>query len=325
LITATATDPVGNTSPFSGGVAASGTADVSVSIQSSPAQVQVGQNLTYTLTVINNGPTSARGVVVTDTLPAGVTYVSSTSTQGSAPTQASGVVTAAIGTMAANSTATVTIVVKTTISAAPSVTDTASVVSQETDPNPANNTATITSAVTAVADLSVSLNGDKSPVLVGQSLTYAVKVTNKGPSPATGVKMTDVLPAAVTFVSASADVGSQPTESAGTVTDAIDDLAAGASVNVTIVVTATPSAPPIHHRFRQRLGQRERSGPLEQRRDRQHGGHSGRPGSTTRTLQSVPPAVMKSVLKSSPPKAQLVHSSRGMGIIVRSRPSGEKT
>ena len=236
LVTATATDPVGNTSPFSGGVAAIGTADVSVSIQSSPAQVQVGQNLTYTLTVTNNGPTSARGVVVTDTLPAGVTYVSSTSTQGSAPTQASGVVTAVIGTMAANSTATVTIVVKTTINAAPSVTDTASVVSQETDPTPANNTATITSAVTAVADLSVSLNGDKSPVLVGQNLTYTVTASNAGPSTATGVTLKDTLPAGVAFVSATSSTGDVVTLSNGVLTVVFSSLASGASDTMTIVV-----------------------------------------------------------------------------------------
>src|SRR5262249_16620364 len=40
-----------------------------------------------------------------------------------------------------------------------------------------------------------------------------------------------------------------------------------------------------------------------------------RPGSFSRTAQSVPPAVTNSVLKSSPPKAQLVHSSRGIRII----------
>ena len=50
-----------------------------------------------------------------------------------------------------------------------------------------------------------------------------------------------------------------------------------------------------------------------------------RPGSFSRTAQSVPPAVTKRVLKSSPPKAQLVHSSRGIGIVWRSSPLGEKT
>src|SRR3954447_18810633 len=49
------------------------------------------------------------------------------------------------------------------------------------------------------------------------------------------------------------------------------------------------------------------------------------PGSFIRTDQSVPPAVTKSRLKSPPPKAQLVHSSRGIGITSRSLPDGEKT
>ena len=49
-----------------------------------------------------------------------------------------------------------------------------------------------------------------------------------------------------------------------------------------------------------------------------------RPGSFSRTAQSVPPAVTKRVLRSSPPKAQLVHSSRGIGIVWSNSPAGEK-
>lgn len=43
-------------------------------------------------------------------------------------------------------------------------------------------------------------------------------------------------------------------------------------------------------------------------------GQTGRPGVTTRTLHNEPPAVMNSVFKSSPPNAQLVVSSRGIGM-----------
>ena len=50
-------------------------ADLSISMWDSPDPVQAGQTLTYTITVTNNGPDDALGVVVTDTLPAGVTAV----------------------------------------------------------------------------------------------------------------------------------------------------------------------------------------------------------------------------------------------------------
>ncbi len=41
-----------------------------------PAQVEVGEETTFTITVVNQGPDDATGVEVTDTLPAGLTYVS---------------------------------------------------------------------------------------------------------------------------------------------------------------------------------------------------------------------------------------------------------
>ena len=47
-----------------------------------PDPVQVGQPLTYTLAVQNLGMATATNVVATDTLPASVTFVSATSTQG---------------------------------------------------------------------------------------------------------------------------------------------------------------------------------------------------------------------------------------------------
>ena len=55
------------------------------------------------------------------------------------------------------------------------------------------------------------------------------------------------------------------------------------------------------------------------------GARAGRPGVVTGMLKREPPAVMKSVFRSSPPKAQLVVSSRGMGMNSSSSPSGEKT
>src|ERR1039458_5559229 len=56
---------------------------------------------------------------------------------------------------------------------------------------------------TGSADLGVALTASPNPVLVGQNLSYTLKITNLGSAPASNVTITDALPASVTFVSAS--------------------------------------------------------------------------------------------------------------------------
>ena len=94
----------------------------------------------------------------------------------------------------------------------------------------------------AAAASTVDLSIAKSPHLVlrtvSSNLTYTLTVTNNGPDAASSVTVTDTLPGAVTFVSASAGCS----ESGGTVTCTAASLANGASVSFTITVTA-PGTP----------------------------------------------------------------------------------
>jgi uncharacterized repeat protein (TIGR01451 family) len=121
-----------------------GNLDISVSKTDSPDPVTVGNNLTYTITVSNNGPETATGVILTDTLPSSVTYVSATSTLGSC-SESGNTVTCNIGTLSNGASATVTIVV--TPITAGTITNNATVTCNETDSNPSNNTATATTTV----------------------------------------------------------------------------------------------------------------------------------------------------------------------------------
>ena len=57
--------------------------DIVVNQSDSPDPIAAGGILTYTIAVANNGPDDATGVVLTDTIPAGTTFVSSTTTKGS--------------------------------------------------------------------------------------------------------------------------------------------------------------------------------------------------------------------------------------------------
>ena len=91
-------------------------ADLAISKTDSADPVVIGDDVTYTVTVTNPGPSDATGVVVTDTLPGpgSVTFGSATPSQGSC-SQASGVVTCPLGLVAVGATATITIVVTTTM------------------------------------------------------------------------------------------------------------------------------------------------------------------------------------------------------------------
>ena len=77
-------------------------------------------------------------------------------------------------------------------------------------------------------------------------------MTNGGPSPATGVIVTDTLPAGAAFVTARTTQGTV-SESGGVVTATLGDLGLGAMATVTIIVRA--------HRRRNTLECRKRRGP----------------------------------------------------------------
>ena len=161
-----------------------------------PDPVQVGQPLTYTLAVQNLGSTTATNVVATDTLPASVTFVSANSTQGTCALAGS-TVTCAIGTLPGLAQATITIVVIPTT--AGTISNTATVTQTEADTNPANNTDTEPTTVITSADLGVTIADSPDPVEAGQNITYAVRVTNNGPTTASGASMTFAIPANTNF------------------------------------------------------------------------------------------------------------------------------
>src|SRR5262249_21910986 len=148
----------------------------------------------------------------------------------------SGTVTCTVGNLANGANATITIVVTAPNNAA-TITNTATVAGQPTDPNTANNTASATTTVNGSADLSITKTVPAA-VTTGQQVTYTLSVHNGGPSDATGVAVTDALPAGVGFVSASTGC----TNASGTVTCTVGSLANGANATITIVVTAPSTA-----------------------------------------------------------------------------------
>ncbi|HMF04739.1 MAG TPA: DUF11 domain-containing protein, partial [Acidimicrobiia bacterium] len=181
-------------------------ADVAVTKTDSLDPVPAGANLTYTLTVTNNGPAIAQNVTLSDPLPAGTTFVSLSPASGWTCTTpsvgATGTVSCAVPSLGNGASAVFTIVV--TVGAGlpdgTVISNTASAQSTTGDANPANNSATQTTTVGATADVSVTKSAPAT-VPSESDLSYTITATNAGPSPSQGVTLTDTVPAGTTFVS----------------------------------------------------------------------------------------------------------------------------
>ena len=132
-----------HTSQISLNVVSSTSADLSVAKSASPNPAQVGVQLAYRISVVNNGPATATGVTVSDALPGGLTFVSATPTQGSC--NGTSTVNCNLGSLTNGSSAFVTIVV--TPTAQGQVVNTAIVSATEFDFDSTNNSSTITTFV----------------------------------------------------------------------------------------------------------------------------------------------------------------------------------
>lgn len=87
-----------------------GDANLTIDKSDSSDPFPVGRSLTYTVTVTNAGPDAAFDVLVTDTLPSGVDFVSATTSQGSCG-QSAGVITCSLASMGNGASATIDVMV----------------------------------------------------------------------------------------------------------------------------------------------------------------------------------------------------------------------
>ena len=163
-------------------------ANLSIVANASPTPAIVGETLTYTLTVANLGPSNAPSVVVSDTIPAGTSFVSATPSQGTA-SFAAGVVTANLGTLSNGASATIAIAV--TPNSAGSKVNSATVSAASADLDLSNNSATtIVTVNNPVADLAVSATAAPEPAFVSSNVTFSIVITNRGPNHADSVRVT---------------------------------------------------------------------------------------------------------------------------------------
>ncbi|MCB1643429.1 MAG: DUF11 domain-containing protein, partial [Xanthomonadales bacterium] len=192
-----------------------------------PSPLSVGDTITYTLMAANAGPGDATGVVVTDPLPANVTYVSNTC----GATFAAGTLTWNIGGLLNGAGASCDVVV--TVNAVGGITNTATVTGNEADPTPANNAGTSTLAGAFLADVVLLKSNNATGGLApGDAFSFFINVTNNGPTDATNVVVTDVLSNKVSYVANTCGA----TVTGATLTWTIPTLANGAEANCEIQV-----------------------------------------------------------------------------------------
>lgn len=204
-------------------------ADLSI-VKTGDARYVAGTNYTWDLRVRNLGPSDAQRVVVSDTLPAGVRFVSA-----DAPCAfAAGAVRCEIATAedGFDETYTVTVSVDPDTDADP-LENTATVTSDTDDPDTDNNRSNHDPEPDPLADVTVVKTATPAAINRGHQSTFALTVTNVGPSVARDVVLEDPLPAGLTFVSVS---DARCAELSGTVSCAFGDLPVDAPITFDVVV-----------------------------------------------------------------------------------------
>ncbi len=228
-------NPQNNTSTVQTAITAS--ADLAI-VKTAGGTGLIGQPLVYELQIANDGPDGALAVTIQDPLPAGVDLVSVTATQGAC--SGTTVLACSLGNLSSGGTASVTVTVLPRVTGA--LSNTATVASDTPDPDPGNNTSTVTVTVQPAADLALSKAVMPAMAAVGETLTYTLVVTNRGPSTATSVTLTDDLPQQVTPGTASASQGTC-TLGGRTLSCALGTLAPDGTATVTVTATRDAAQP----------------------------------------------------------------------------------
>ena len=213
-------------------------ADLSVAISESRTSVKFGETLVDTITVTNNGPHQATGVLLEVAYPANVNLLPPEPSQGSC-SNTSDRINCALGTL--NTGGSATIVVKLSPTEIGEISLSATVSTKLVDPS-ANNTATKTIQVVMESDLGLEISASTKIATMQSPLSYEITIINHSSLAVGNITLRDVIPEEATFESAdlNGDSGLCPFDRAShTVICTIASLAGGARQVLTVVITPT--------------------------------------------------------------------------------------
>ncbi|HAT4771574.1 DUF11 domain-containing protein [Clostridioides difficile] len=170
-------------------------ADVEVTKLSEPTIVNPGEELIYTIKVVNNGPFPSENVVLTDDVPASIINPEYSLDGGVTFQPWTGSLN--IGTLEVGETRVIIIRGIVNPSTVGIITNTAVVSSTTADPNLNNNTSTIETEVNLLADILVMKTAEPNSAVPGTLLRYTIQVENLGPANAENVILNDDIPASI--------------------------------------------------------------------------------------------------------------------------------
>jgi uncharacterized repeat protein (TIGR01451 family) len=175
-------------------------ADLAVTKVATEEAFAAGGQAVFTVTVTNDGPSTARTLSLDDTLPAGTTLAGVTP---AAPLTCTSL-PCDVGDLAPGESASIDVVVDLAVSFPPgAITNVAAVSSPTPDPNPARRIASAQTNVIRNADITVVKSLATDPLIAGQPVTYNLTITNAGPSDAVEATITDAIPPGTSLVDGS--------------------------------------------------------------------------------------------------------------------------
>ncbi|MDR1634951.1 MAG: DUF11 domain-containing protein [Bifidobacteriaceae bacterium] len=218
--------------------------DLAVTKTADKASIPVNEDVTYTIRVVNNGPSQADGATLQDTLPGGMSLATISvtgSSSGGGDTCQTATTTCSFSAIEPGGWREVTVVGHAgALGTLTSLTQTA-VGSVADDTKPDNNTATWTHSGNPQADLQLTKTGPIGVLVAGESGIYTLTIQNRGPQTAQGVAVLDTVPNELEIESVTSDAaGANCPVTGQNVVCSLGDLASGAIAHVQIGVKAPP-------------------------------------------------------------------------------------